>query len=170
LGETPMLGPFTERQVWFRDLMARWLGRCPPISRLAFLATLMQKVTSHEEACRRLDQYLRHIEVFPDSTDLLYRINRRKPSNLGIENLAINRLSTWSAVKTIKQLSAQAGGAHRVQEREVEYFCAVDLDVNTSHEYPGPTLPRDRLADILGELIQQATDVARRGDVREGGA
>jgi hypothetical protein len=148
--------------------MGRWLeDQCPEIKRLAFLGTLFQPVANHQEGYQRIDQYLRHVEVFPDSSDLLYRINRRAQSRTGIENLAINRLSTWSVPKLETQMIAQAGGERRAERQTSDFFCALEFDVNTSHEYQGSSLPRGRLRALLEELVEMATGLATRGDLRE---
>jgi hypothetical protein len=166
--QTPLLGAFLEKREWFRNLMDRWLTMCPPVKRVAFLGTLFQRVSSHDEGYARLDQYLPHVEVHPDSSDFMYRVNRRRPSRLGIPDLAINRLCTWSVAKITTDLAALIPpGVRRAVERSEEYYCALELDVNTIHEYPGSQLPQDRLVAILHELIDLATEVATRGDVRE---
>jgi hypothetical protein len=167
LGNMPLLGPYMDRKLWFQDLMTRWLReRCPPIKRLAFLATLVQKVESREEGYVKLNQYLRHLELFTDSSDFLYQINRKRQSELGITGLEINRLSTWSVTIVQRKVGTLVGSEDRIESAEPQLYCSVGLDVNTIHEYPCPTLSADRLPEIFEELINMATEIARDGDVR----
>jgi hypothetical protein len=131
---------------------------------MAFAATLLQRVQDGEDGYRRLDRYLRHVDVRPGFGDFLYRINRRRDSGTGIDGLAINRLSTWSVIQVITQVSTQTIDERRTAARDVASYMAVELDVNTIQEYPDP-LPHDRLPDIIISLMDAATDIAATGDV-----
>jgi hypothetical protein len=165
IGEgAPLLGGFPEKRDWFLQHMRHWLETCPPVKRVAFLATLLQRVASHEEGYTRLNQYLRHVEVFPDSSDFLYRVNRRRPYRITNGELKNNILSTWSVVRLTTEVAPIGTSERRAAAEEVSYL-AVELDVNTSHEYPNP-LPTGELPGILSELGGLATEVATRGDVR----
>ncbi|MBL8793897.1 MAG: hypothetical protein JNM56_08330, partial [Planctomycetia bacterium] len=81
------LGQFIERKDWFHRLMEGWLPRCPPIHRLAFGANLLLPVENHEAGYRMLDRYLRWLEIDPQSSEILYRVNRRRPSGTGVQGL-----------------------------------------------------------------------------------
>ncbi len=163
----PRIGPFLERRMWFRDLMVRWLDQVQqPIRRLAFAGTLVQQVDDHRAAYERLDQYLRWVDIDPESSDFLYRINRRRPSNSGIAGLNLNRLATWAAMMFQIQRVAFVGGAPPVQQPGRESHAAtVDLDINTSADREEP-LPRERLGQLFTELTDVALDVATHGDPR----
>ncbi len=170
LDQPAMLGQFVERQPWFTGVMSQWLLRCPPIKRLAFAAALLQPVQEHGEGYRRLDQYLRCVDVDPSSSDLLYRVNRRRPSGTGIADLAVNRLSTWSFARITlvsgSQLLADLGQQVPQVVRGDTFGCALELDINTAQEFPRE-LPHDALPRIFTELAQFGVEIATRGDYRE---
>jgi hypothetical protein len=160
------VGSFVERKDWFQELMERVLPTCPAINRMAFHASLVQKVDNREEAYKLLDQYLRHVEVDPKSSDLLYRINRRRHSAL-MPGLDINRLSTWSSPNVVAELSVIDFAATEKQVRKSEKdYCAVDLDMNTMQEFQG-ILPPEHLPAIFRELVAFGTEIATKGDVKD---
>jgi hypothetical protein len=163
----PTIGQFLVRRDRFVRLMQQWLETCPPLSRLAFVGALQQPVGGHREAYEILDRYLRHVEVDPETTDFLYRINRRLPSRTEIPALMVNRLSTWAATKHAFTRVVQAAGGEPVPTVRAESFAArVELDINTVPDFPGGVLPHDRLGEIFAELSQHALEVATNGDVR----
>jgi hypothetical protein len=98
------------------------------------------------------------------SSDFLYRINRRRLSQSGIENLQINRLSTWSVARAEYQAFAlESGGIPRVIRGEPIFACRVELDVNTAAEFEGKLLP-DQSLKIFTELIELAHEILLEGD------
>ena len=162
----PVIGPFLEKREWFRDLMGRWLGGLDrPIRRLALAGTLLVGVDNRRAAYERLNQYLRCVDLDPDSTDFLYRINRARPSNLGISGLVVNRLTTWAAlVNTFHRQMFMPADPEMVQRAsESSSSVMLELDINTSGDRR-EALPQDRLGEILAELADAALDVASRGD------
>jgi hypothetical protein len=164
-----MLGQFVDRQRWFRDLMTQWLPRCPPITRLAFTAGLFQPVADHVGGYQLLDRYLRSVDVDPQSSDILYRINRRIDSATGVPGLVINRLSTWAVAKFGFLVQTVVAGGQPQGEQELlrgeRFGCALDLDINTAPELQGQ-LPVANLPAIFAELVEAAVEIARRGDTR----
>jgi len=168
--QPPTLGQFIERQNWFTGLMNEWLVQCPPVKRIAFAGTLLQPVQDHAEGYRRLDQYLRCVDVDPNSSDLMYRVNRRSPSVTGIPDLSMNRLSTWSVARITMAIGVQLLGDLGYQTgqqmvRDDTFACALDLDINTAPEFPRE-LPHDDLPRIFTELADLGVEIATRGDYR----
>jgi len=167
--EFPTLGRAFERRDWLIDVMGRWLTDCPPIKRLAFAANLLQFVDSREEAYSRLNKYLLSVEVDPDSSDFMYRVNRRRESQTGIEGLRINRLCTWAAAKLsfgLYAVSQGTGESQNVSIKEDQNACVLELDVNTVPDFPGPQLPKDTLLQIYTELVDVGLETAELGDCR----
>jgi hypothetical protein len=74
--------------------MDQWLQHCPPINRLAFTGSLLQPVDNHPAGYEILNRYMRWVEIDPQSSEFLYRINRRANST-AVQGLDLNRLSTW---------------------------------------------------------------------------
>jgi hypothetical protein len=166
LMEPPILGPFMDRQEWFRVLMEQWLPRCPPIHRLAFTASLLQPVENHQAGYQMLDRYLRCVDIDPQSSEILYRINRRRPSGTGIRGLTLNRLSTWVVAKFAVRVQVVEGAHPQQQVPQGETFaCAVELDINTAPDFQG-LLPQADLPRIFAELVQAGVEIAARGDAR----
>ncbi len=164
----PVIGPFLERRDWFRDLMMHWLdvmGR--PIKRLALAGILIIPVDNRGAAYERLNQYLRWVEIDPNSRDFLYRINRALPNSRVVGDVAINRLMTWAAVVQIYLRQVIMPGNLDATQfvRGESLGVLLDLDINTTAERQTP-LPQDRLGPLFAELIDEARDIARDGDTR----
>lgn len=154
-----------EKQVWFRSLMEKWLPHCPPIHRLAFTASLLQSVPDHQAGYRMLDRYLRWVEIDPQSSEFLYRINRRAISAV-VQGMNINRLSTWLVGKFAVLMRVIEGGHPEQQIEPTEKFAfAVELDINTAPEFKG-SLPHADLLRIFAELVTAGVEIATRGDAR----
>jgi hypothetical protein len=164
--QLPAIGPFMGRKDWFRTLMERWLPHCPPIHRLAFAASLLQSVESHETGYRILDRYLRWVDIDPQSSEFLYRINRRRASGTGIPGLMLNRLSTWVVAKFAVLVRVIEGGHPEQQVQPAESFaCAVELDINTVSDFQG-FLPQADLVHLFAELVEAGVEIATQGDAR----
>ena len=127
----PILGPFLQWKDWLRIHMHRWLAMSPPIKRLAFAGVLMQPTESREAGYAMLDRYLGSVDIDPQSTDFLYRINRRVPSRTDVPELHVNRLTTWSVGKFVvvhQQLAALADQRAAQQFAGSEtYACVLSL-------------------------------------------
>ena len=165
----PTLGPAFERRDWLIELMGRWLAICPPIKRLAFAGNLLQFVDSRDEAYSRLDKYLHSVQVDNDTSDFMYRVNRRRDSQTGIDGLHINRLSTWAAAKLnfgLHAVSQGTGETRNVPIREDHNACVLELDINTVPDFPEPELPYEALLRIYTELVDIGLETAELGDCR----
>jgi hypothetical protein len=156
----PTIGSFRDRLEEFVPLMNRWLeDGCPPIKRIAFGAQLVQPVETHKRAYSLLNRYL-PFDVDPDSTDLRYRVNRKRASNT-ISELELNRLSDWYAVRM--QFTGRLLSGEQIEESE---FFAVNLtlDINSAAEHE-TAFRVNELVPLFGELIDLGCDIAERGDV-----
>jgi hypothetical protein len=111
------------------------------------------------------------MDIDPQSSDLLYRINRKVRSQSGVEELAINRLMTWSAGRFEVQIRAllpeEIGqqGAGQLAHAE-RHACLLELDINTVPEPQDRILPREDLPRIFDELVALGVEIATRGDYR----
>jgi hypothetical protein len=138
-----------------------------PIKRLAFAGALIVPVANRLAAYGLLDQYLRCIDVDPNSTDFLYRINRGLPNSRVVGDVAINRLVTWGAVMFTLQGQLITPGVPGTPRRSpVEaHGVLLDLDINTAAERQLP-LPQEQLGALFTELTDVAHSIARDGDAR----
>jgi hypothetical protein len=161
--EFPVLGSFAEQVNIFETVMKLWLGNeSPTLARLAFGAQVIQTVDNHKEAYNRLSAYLPFEIDGSNSSDFLYRINKKRQSKLNLEGLEINRLSTWSALRFQGNIRSSASPR---QNRALErYACFLELDINTSPDFEGD-LKSDVLSDVFSELIALGLEIAERGDV-----
>jgi hypothetical protein len=168
------LGQLTQTLESFQTLMDRWFEftTFPLMQRLAFGAVLLQPVGSLQEGYRRLGLYLSSfVKLDPErSSDFLYRINRRRNSNIGIDNLQINRLSTWSvASASLVEFSAAAiasgvGGSVRSFPGLTLFACRLELDINTAPEFPRE-YSAERSHHIFQELLELGREIAQEGDI-----
>lgn len=163
----PVVGAYPEARQWFEELMVRWLTElCPPVTRIAFAARLVQRTESREHAYRLLGRYLPRVEVDPEAWEFQYRINRRRATTTGIPDLAINRLATWNAVRFNLQAAFGIKNAGLIKSVSRNFdACMLAVDINTDQEYRG-NLPQEQLPAIWRELVSLGTEIATRGDVR----
>ncbi len=166
---TPTLGPFTKALESFLGLMSRWVGlpNLPGIKRLALAARLIQKVADRESGYRLLGLYLPDVRLDPESTDFVYRINRKRPSRSEIPGMFINRLMTWQVLKVQTQMRGNLVGTVEMIESPVTEIalCCLDIDMNTIHEFSGE-IPPSSLSVLFGELSDLAVEIATKGDTR----
>jgi hypothetical protein len=163
----PVLGSFPDARDWFVERMEAWLPHCPPITRLAYCAKVMLPVKTREEGYVALRDYMHHLDVDPASTDLLYRINRRRPSGIAaLADVTVNRLSTWGVqgytllvqeivprISPIRNLDGQKHG------------CSIELDINTAPERDRP-IPSEVLPELFRTLVSFGDEIVQEGDVK----
>ncbi|HBI45962.1 MAG TPA: hypothetical protein DDY78_24360 [Planctomycetales bacterium] len=164
----PTLGRFVDAKDWFVGLISGWLQQRPSVKRLAFNAKLIRYADNRDALYHMLNIYLHDVEVDPKSADLLYRINRKRPSRamLPVE-LEINRLSTWAAMKfTIAVQGVMASGetTPTFPTTVDRMACVMELDINTDQDFSGPLNP-DQLPQVFVELVSLGTEIAECGDV-----
>jgi hypothetical protein len=167
-GEMPVIGVFPEVVGPLTEISTKWFTLAPPLRRIAFGANLYCEVPDQPVAYQTLASLLPTLRIdVGNSSDLLYRINRPRPAATGVSGLMINRISTWSAV-LFQQLQLQVGVASgaAITRRvgEGSHFCHLELDINTSPDFPSD-LPRERLAEIYRELVGIAIGISEGGDV-----
>jgi hypothetical protein len=138
-------------------------GSFPRIRRMAVGAVLLLPVGGRKEGYEQLQPYLSSVTIDPvNSSDFVYRVNRKRASQLGISGLSINRLGQWNTVVT-KLLGPLTVPPDATLPEN--HFCRIELDINTAPEYPD-VLPEERLGDILSELVAAAKEIILQGDVK----
>ena len=163
----PVFGPFQETRDTFLLLMKRWLKTVSPLNRLAFGAVLLLPVTDRAIGYDTLNQLLPSVEIDSHGTsDFNYRINRKRPSQLEIKNLQINRLSNWSVLSVrTAQVQLEPGRSRVFETQDPLYACRLELDINSAPEF-AKGLPKKRFPMLFHELIDFATEISEEGDVR----
>jgi hypothetical protein len=144
--------------------MERWWPHVSEVRRVAFGASLRSPVGDVEEGYAVLDRLLPCVKLDPKgSSDFLSRINRRRPSGLGLPGLSVNRLSTWSVARQVLR-SLWAGAGDRPVDQMLGTVCQLDLDINTVPEYDNQ-VGQEVLGPVFGELVELGAEVAAEGDI-----
>ena len=152
----PTLGSSNESLSVFIPLMEKWLESCQPINRMALGITIHRPSADHNEAYEFLNKLLQYVEVDGNTSDFKYQVNRKRKSQSGIEDLYINRLSSWQAIKLMIKIQKEDAG--------IRYACQTTLDVNTHQDYED-VLPQDKLKALLNELVEMSIEIAEKGDL-----
>ncbi len=149
----------------FSEMTKRWLAKCPSIKRLAFGAVLLHPTADPKSSYEVLDRYLPDVRVSPSSSEFMYKINRTRMSRV-LQELKINRLSTWSALHWTLSitLGLSAGATTRELAPTQGDACKLELDISTDAEF-SQQLPTDKLGALWDELIQIGIEIAEKGDV-----
>ncbi len=164
--DIPAVGPVEELSKPFLGLLNRWFRSttCPTASRLAFGVTALLPVEDHARGYETLASYLHALKIDPhNSFDLLYRINRPRRSISEIQELRINRLSTW-VVQKISMVAGMESDPRSSSVISERYACAVELDINTVPTFTGTFTSRDTSA-LFSELERLAMEILAKGDV-----
>jgi hypothetical protein len=160
------VGRFDEICPRFVELVDRWFSLSPPLSRIAFGAIVMFPVVDLVQGYRQLQEYLPVLKIDPEgSSDLLYRINRKRDSQSGIKDLKINRLISW-VVASIEYRALEVFPGHTaVAAPSAQTFaCRVEMDVNTGAEFSGQFSPVQSPV-VFKELVQLGYEIVEKGDV-----
>lgn len=162
--EFPTVGRFVDACDAFCTLVRRWFELAPRLDRIAFGTTVLFPVANRVEGYRLLSQYLHDVRLDAEnSTDLLYQINRRRPSRVGIEGLEINRLCKWSVAQLRVTVQLINPSPADVRSLTPLYAIYVELDINTAPEYRGGFEPQHS-AEIFDELVLLAREIIETGD------
>jgi len=155
----PVLGPYESMSDLFVAAISKIfdLPTIPQLVRTAYGASLLHPVSDKVSAYQCLQGYLPSITIdVQNSSDFLYRINRKRPSHVDIPGLFINRLNTWSALRS-------EFGIAGMSTTEMRFTCRLDLDINTIPEIDTP-LPKEKLPALLTELAEMAKEISVQGD------
>jgi hypothetical protein len=141
------------------------LDNCPAAQRIAFGVTLFSRAESKESSYLFLSEYLKNkIVIDPKfSRDFLYQINRPKKSTT-IDDLEINRLSKYFALKFQTIVTQPFSGLPPQNIIDGEYTANLEIDINTQGDY-SLELSRDQQLHLLDELVNLARDISIQGDI-----
>ena len=171
-GQDAALGPFPATVAKFAEVIRTWFGSetCPTAKRVALGYVLLQPVADRVSGYRTLRPYLeRYVKIDAEgSSDLVYNINRRRPSRSDFEGLQLNRLSKWMVRVTrafAVGLSLSPTGSRQQQKLGPQRFaCCLELDLNTAPEYAGVFTPPQQSV-VFEELRKAALEIAEKGDI-----
>jgi len=161
------LGSLKGALPWFRRMVNRWFGVCPPVHRMAFGAGLVKPMDDHKNGFEELREVLPQLDLTSTGiSDFMYRINRPRTSRINAM-ITINRLATWSLslIRNVR-LKSDSVQSPRIIDQTLQYVFQLDLDVNTagrSHELS--ELTGEALQQVFSELAMHGTEIANQGDV-----
>lgn len=154
----PTLGQVDEEVKIFVNIMNTWLEQSSPhLIRLAFGARMILPADSREMAYTTLSQFLPFGLDSQNSSNFLYRINRKRPSESGFSELTINRLSTWAVIRF---QMGQVGNSLATEQ----FVSQLELDINTVPEFDG-VFENDVLSNLFSELVELGLEIAEKGDI-----
>jgi hypothetical protein len=166
--KNPSIGDFPHALEIFREVMHRWLNlpSSPIVGRLAFGAILSQPVDNLASGYELLShKYLPFPIDTQGTSDFIYRINKQTTSQVGFEDLQLNRLRNWSVSSRQNFIvSIIQGQATSIPSPFPQMFSIrLELDINTSPDFVGE-LNRELLPELFDELIHLGAEIAEKGD------
>ena len=164
----PLAGTCVETVNGFVQLVSPWLENRPPISRIAFGATLLLPSEDIEDAYRQLQRMLPGLRIDDDMREVIYQVNRRRDSRYGVDKLTINRVANWSCITVIGGLlSVSFSDKLRIKDagtQDSSIFCRLVLDINTDASFDSE-IENDVRGLIFPEMVNYATEIASHGDI-----
>lgn len=162
------VGAFVEVVDRFAELVGGWIDvHCPRLTRFAFGATIRIPIKDRIEGYTQLSAYLPFQIDENTSSDFLYQINRRRPSNIDRE-LEINRLTKWSVAALTRLggelLLSPSGVSSTVKPYASQSACQVEMDFNSHHEYV-KGFEKGQVRTLLREFVDMAKETAAEGDI-----
>ena len=165
-GDLPTLGPYAEAFADFHELLLEWPKLCPPTTRIAFGAVLLWPVSDLHSAYRLIsDMMPLHSLNLENTTDFLFRTNRKRDLKSNGLELRINRISTWS-IASISRIQVDVSSPEKaiVRTSDDSCICRLELDMNTAPD-TGAELENHLLSDIFTSLVNWANEIATQGDI-----
>lgn len=155
--------PFTPPTIRsdFVDAAKGIVGAFPSVKRLAVGETVFWNAKSRLGAYEKLGQLLPHLHLSDDTSDLHYRINRRKSFDVGAGNyIDINRLATWNAPTLATKLSM----VDSVTAVTAIAAC-VATDVNSNLKADLAILDPNQIMRLVDILFEISNELTEKGDL-----
>jgi len=160
-GQMPTLGSFVETINHFVKYMQKWLVQdIPALYRIAYGAIIVQPANTVEESYKLLSDYLNRDFDESTTSDLMYRINRRRTSDV-VDNLSINRVTTWSSYDFLIELTHQFGHMNKLLKH---HTCRLELDINNVPSKQ--KLDKSILPELFSEFVALGNEIAQQGDIK----
>ena len=163
----PTMGPWTDAMKKFSRTIEPWLQESDfEFNRMALGASFLFASQSSEQSLMELKKLLSSVTGSVDGMEeLLLRVNWPQSSKV-VENLKINRITTWNALQLRVQLFQVApislGSRAPITYNDVH---AVRLEIDHStDEKRTDVFQSDSLIPIYGELLALASENASKGE------
>ena len=159
----PVLGSFADAVAAVRLPAERLLQSGIATARIAFGVMHVQSARDWADAARIIQGTLGPTRLdIVNAQDFLYRVNRRRTSNV-VPGLPMNRLASWSCVvwqeMLINVASGQSGGGSPAR-----FSATLETDFSTDEGRREPIGTQHLLA-LLAELQRLTLEVANQGDI-----
>lgn len=161
----PTIGNFEEQCPQFVSLVKKLIDvtTFPLVKRLAFGSVINLPSKNQQEGYTQLTTYIKNVKIDPvKSRDFMYRINRRRTSQTGIQGLVINRLNVWSVPSYHTFVSPIP--TSEIKLTKSHYACQLEIDINTCQEFQNK-LPKEKLGGIFDELVNMGKEIISQGDI-----
>lgn len=160
----PTVGPLDESSKKFESLLNRWLEHCPAASRIAFGVISLLPADSLSEGLEFLARSTGLDIDLEGASDVMFQLNRPRPTKTDVAELKINRLANWSMVR-FQKIQLQIGASSKYSNIDEAIACRLVLDVNTSPDFSGD-LSKNHLRALCAELQTSALEIAEKGDCK----
>ncbi len=151
----------------FRVLMKSWLERCPDPLRMAWGLDAVRTVSTLADARELASQYVGFVVDEGIVSDFSYQANRFRQSTV-VASKQLNRFARWSILESVRQTFRLTNEGLTVLSEasgEKNYLVRGEFDINTIAT-AATVCSRQRLPDVLNELIEIAEDVLVAGDAK----
>lgn len=132
------------------------------LKRMAFGPVLFFSTSSKEDAYALMSRLTGIPLEAATQSDVMFQINKPRPSRIDESGLLVNRLTKWSAVVFMLQRFEFQGTSPIVSPMNrpaVENACKLECDINTAADYSGALNPEN-----FTELMEIAQTVTEKGE------
>ena len=160
-----LIGEYVDILKDFQGVIDDWFkrGECPPLRRIAFGAVLCYRLTDLNEGYALFNDRL-NLDI-GGARLVEFKINRRRTSQV-IEDLEVNRLSSWLLAKVVSgqlAMSKDDDVVPSIAQRHAIDVCKLTLDVNSD---PSHLSPLAEIGSLFHEFADMGSEIAANGDIQ----
>ena len=156
------VGPWLANRDRLLDLMIEWVTHLDlPIIRIAFGSVLFCETPDRETSYKILADLIPSVRInAAQMQEFLFRVNRPTNSKI-IQDLTINRITSWSAI-LISQAQFSPTGGTELSANNL-HGVRVELD-NSTDATNSSSFTKVQISALLDELVSLASETALEGD------
>jgi hypothetical protein len=165
---------FVDSSSQLLNLMDRYLESLPlqGLERVAYGVNVIQRVSGLPEGYRKISDCLGVNVEYPQCSDFLYQLNRRRPSKI-LANTDLNRLMKWSVVtlgRRILRFDADVTLKEGKIDPEVvapdedQVAVNLELDINTVRK-ANSRIAKEQVGPLLREFDELAREILAKGNI-----
>lgn len=144
------------------EIVHQWLSGFQELKRIAFAPNVICLSKNKEDSYAQLNRLLPFVNVDPESQEFLFQVNRPRKS-LIVNELTVNRLSKWSAIR-FRSLIGLGAKENKIETKEF-FAYKLELDVNTDNDYV-PNFKQDLIIPLFNELRELSEEIMEMGDIK----